>query len=929
MSNRESKPFPHSTFPRLGIVVALAGAIAPGSAAWASRDWFDPLTWGGTVPSASVDASVGGSEAVTLNGAGVARNVYNGQSQVGVLDIAGAAARLDARGVITGNNGGDGTLTVRDGAHLETTSMESALTVGAKGRLTFANRATVTATHFSLAGSGQGVLSINGASTLTTGTAVLGEWGMGDATVTIAGPGSSWTSTGYMSIAGLSLAKITVSGGGALYTDVGAALADSHQSATASVNLTGAGSEWRSGAGIVVGNRGTGSLSVTDRARLSAPSVVLAKLPGSTGTLVIGANDATPAAGGFLDVGAIEFGAGAGKVLFNFTGPAVTYAGTLSGAGELRVAAGDVVLTGNSIGNVNPLLNPRTLVDGGSLTVNGALPGPVAVASGAQLGGGGTVGATTLASDAVLSPGGLRALTVNGDLTFSPASVLRVTTAADGRSDRVIVNGVATLTDANVQVKATPGNYAENTTYNILHATGTFNGTRFSGVSADLAYLTPSLSYSDNDQDARLTLTRKLVPPGTTPVPPAQPGPGVTPPMPAPDPVGSPPSRPIRFADLVTDRNASAAANAIDSMPADNEVYRHALNLPNGAPQPFFSALSGKSHAGAIGAMQGVGGQARDVPLSHLRANLGAGMRAGAPTASMGASDVAPASSVLPTSNARPAWAQLVGNWQRMGASSETSEVRVHTGGVFAGADGAIGNGWRLGGALGYTDSNLRTDGVDGKVDISSYSAIVYGGKAFDVGDGKLNLLLGGSYTWHDINSKRRIAVGGLDQTLRADYGANTTQLFTELGYAIEVGQALSVEPYAGLAWANLRSRAFRESGGSAALSGASQDNQTTTSTLGLRGRQLVTLDKFEGWITAGAGWRHAFGDLNPTARMAFDVGNAFTVAGAPIARNAALVEAGLGTAMGRSGTLDLSYAGQFGSGTQEHGATLTARWAF
>ena len=171
--------------------------------------------------------------------------------------------------------------------------------------------------------------------------------------------------------------------------------------------------------------------------------------------------------------------------------------------------------------------------------------------------------------------------------------------------------------------------------------------------------------------------------------------------------------------------------------------------------------------------------------------------------------------------------------------------------------------------------------------------------------------------------------MGGLDQTLRADYGANTTQLFTELGYAIEVGQALSVEPYAGLAWANLRSRAFRESGGSAALSGASQDNQTTTSTLGLRGRQLVTLDKFEGWITAGAGWRHAFGDLNPTARMAFDVGNAFTVAGAPIARNAALVEAGLGTAMGRSGTLDLSYAGQFGSGTQEHGATLTARWAF
>ncbi|MFJ3459804.1 autotransporter domain-containing protein [Achromobacter spanius] len=932
MSDREPKLYPLNTFPRLAIVAALAAATTPGANAWAARDWFDPLTWGGTVPSASVDASVRGSEVVILNGAGTARNVHIGQSQLGLLDIAGAAARLDAGQVLTGYNGGDGTLTVRDGAHLETTNIESASTVGSTARLEFANRATVKSTDFSLAGSGRGTLSISGASTLSTTTAVLGEWGAGDATVTIAGLGSSWTNTGNMFIGGFSLAKMTVSGGGALYTDAGATLASNHSTANATVNLTDAGSEWRSGGGIVVGDIGQASVSVTDGARLSAPRVVLAKSYGSAGTLVIGADDATPAKGGFLDVGAIEFGAGAGKVLFNFTGPAVTYAGTFSGAGELRVTAGDVVLSGNSTRNVNPLLNVRTFVDGGSLTVNGVLPGAVAVASGARLGGGGTVGATTLSSDAILAPGGLRTLTVDGGLTFSPSSVLQVMAAPDGKSDRVVVNGAAMLTGATVQVAAAPGNYAEFTTYDILRASGTLNGTRFTGVSADLAYLAPSISYSANDQDVQLTLTRKQVPPGTTPVPPTppmQPEPGVTTPPPQPNPVASPPSRPIRFADLVAGRNAIAIANAIDSMPADNEVYRHAISLPNGAPQSFFAALSGETHASAIGALQGAGGQARSVPLAHLRANLGAGMRAGSPTASVGTSDVAPASSVLPTSAAQPAWAELVGNWQRLGASNDTSEVRVHTGGVFAGADGAIGAGWRLGGALGYTDSNLRTNGVDGKTDISSYSAIIYGGKAFDAGAGKLNLLVGGSYTWHDINSKRRIAVGGLDQTLRADYGGNTTQLFTELGYAIAVGQALSVEPYAGLAWANLRSRAFQESGGSAALSGASQSNQTTTTTLGVRGRQALTLDKFEGALTAGAGWRHAFGDLNPTTKMAFDAGNAFTVAGAPIARNAALLEAGLETSMGRTGTIGLSYAGQFGSGTQDHSATLAARWAF
>lgn len=40
----------------------------------------------------------------------------------------------------------------------------------------------------------------------------------------------------------------------------------------------------------------------------------------------------------------------------------------------------------------------------------------------------------------------------------------------------------------------------------------------------------------------------------------------------------------------------------------------------------------------------------------------------------------------------------------------------------------------------------MRTDGVDGETDISSYSAIIYGGKAFGVCAAKLNLLLGDSW---------------------------------------------------------------------------------------------------------------------------------------------------------------------------------------
>ncbi|MFY0477189.1 autotransporter family protein [Achromobacter marplatensis] len=506
------------------------------------------------------------------------------------------------------------------------------------------------------------------------------------------------------------------------------------------------------------------------------------------------------------------------------------------------------------------------------------------------------------------------------DLGSGGIYVVRATAT---QADRLDVGGAAKISGATVQVAATPGAFAENSQHVVLHADGAFSGTRFVSATSNLAYLVPSLSYSADDRDAILTLTRKQIDPEPEPLP--QPQPGTQPGAGSVDPA----TRPIRFADLVSTPNARATANAVDSMPIGNEVYRSALNLPVGAPPAFFSALSGEVHASTVSALRGIDSQTRNVPFAHLRASLGAGMRPGAPTAGAGLSDVAPAASTLPVFASQPAWAQLVGNWQRLGATSNTAAVRQHTGGVFVGADHAIGSGWRLGGALGYTDSDLRLDGVDAQTDVSSYSAVMYGGQSFQAGSGKLNLLLGGAYSWHDIGSERRIAMGGLDQTLTADYGASTTQLFSELGYAWQASAAFTLEPYAGVAWAGRRTRSFSESGGSAALSGASQAANTTTATLGVRGRQEMLLGTVRASVTAGLGWRHAFGDVLPATRMAFDAGDSFSVAGAPIARDAALLDVGLNAAVGRNATLGLAYSGQFGGGNRDHGAALSWRWAF
>src|SRR3546814_4453214 len=110
--------------------------------------------------------------------------------------------------------------------------------------------------------------------------------------------------------------------------------------------------------------------------------------------------------------------------------------------------------------------------------------------------------------------------------------------------------------------------------------------------------------------------------------------------------------------------------------------------------------------------------------------------------------------------------------------------------------------------------------------------------------------------------SRRTIDVGG-SQTLKADYDAHTTQLFTELGYAIPVGRVSTIEPYVGLAWFSQHSQGFDETGGSAALRSRGQTDNITTTTLGLRGKTVLEMGRQDVRLTAGLGWRHASGDVN------------------------------------------------------------------
>ena len=186
-----------------------------------------------------------------------------------------------------------------------------------------------------------------------------------------------------------------------------------------------------------------------------------------------------------------------------------TYAGAMSGTGSLtKQNAGTLILTGtNSYAGA-------TDINAGTLMVNGSVASNTTVNAGGTLAGTGTVfGTVTNAAAGIISPD-IGTLTVSGNVTFAPGSIYQVAVDPNGNSGRLSVVGApATLNGGTVNVMAGAGTYFLSTRYTILNATGGVTGT-FAGVTSNLAFLTPSLSYDPND--VFLTLQRNSASFGST-----------------------------------------------------------------------------------------------------------------------------------------------------------------------------------------------------------------------------------------------------------------------------------------------------------------------------------------------------------------------------------------------------------------------------
>jgi outer membrane autotransporter protein len=226
----------------------------------------------------------------------------------------------------------------------------------------------------------------------------------------------------------------------------------------------------------------------------------------------------------------------------------------------------------------------------------------------------------------------------------------------------------------------------------------------------------------------------------------------------------------------------------------------------------------------------------------------------------------------------------------------------------------------------GYSHANLHVDarGSSGGIDsahLGAYGSLSVGG---------LHLRSGASASFDSIDTSRSVAVPGFTDRTRGRFNGYTAQIFGEVAYSMTVGR-LAIEPYAGLAYVRVHDAAFLESGGLAALSAAASNENIGYSSLGLRAAtQWMMANGTVVVPHASAAYQYAFGDVTPTATVAFaSTGAAFTVSGVPIAKNSALVEGGVDWRITAQMKLGVAYQGELAKSAQTNTAKGSFTWNF
>lgn len=528
--------------------------------------------------------------------------------------------------------------------------------------------------------------------------------------------------------------------------------------------------------------------------------------------------------------------------------------------GELyKLGSGKLTLNNSFTGNVN--LRGGSLIVGDSTANSSAIViGDIQAGLGTLLGGYGQIqGSVNLLSGSTIAPGNSIGTLMVGNITFNLGATYEVEALSNGLSDRINVTGTAIINGGDISVLAGAGLWSANTSYVIIDApnnpiTGTFDN-----LNTNLAFLTPSLDYTNPNQ-VKLTLTRS----GTS------------------------------FANVGITYNQINTGNAIESLGSSHPVYNNVVGMSALQAQRAFNNLSGEIYASAKSALFSNSYYSRSAIYKHLN------------------NQDSLLTNVLDTN--KHLW---IDTWYHNGYlkdDSNADRLNNRGQGILIGADMLSNDTSTLGVALGYELTNLSIGGDRAsKADIDAIHVLGYARTSINA----LDLKGGVGYSWLDVDSKRDISLGSATSKNKANYRGQQWQLFTETSHSFQLNTHTQLSPYVNLTYQQLKFNNFNEKGSLGTLHSKKQTAHQLQSAFGSRAEFTLTN---KASIYTDLAWQHNFGKRTPDTKLRFHGGvSDYKIKGIEMNKNNALVGVGANFQLADNINLNLGYEGQYGNRSKDH----------
>jgi len=845
------------------------------------------LTAGGSI-SGNLNIGSQAGSTLTLNGAGT--QVYSA-AVTGTTTFAGALTES-----------GTGTWAI-DVAFAPTSTTISS------GTLQIGNGGTIGSLSGSISDSG--TLAYDRTDAITVSNSVSGSGGLtqaGSGTLTLSGNNFTYTGATLVSAGTLALSSgADISDSTSVVISNGAVLDLSASTVPFVQNLAGGATS-----GVVLGSNTLTVTSSSDTTYAGVISGAGGLTKSGSSTLILSGNNtyagATTVSAGTLQIGnGGTTGAIAGNLVDNSAvifdrSDTVTNSSTITGNGTLQQSgSGTLVLTGTS-----SAFTGATQVSAGSLEVDGTLGDSsttVTVASGASVGGSGTLGGNlNVLSGGTLAPGDPVTLHIGGNLTLNSGSNTLFQVASTSNYDKVVVGGTATL-GGNLLIQPIGGFVPTGgESFTFITATGGVSG-QFSGVTNTLGNaLTYTYNYNSNDFTVTIGTQQNSFTPFAH-----NPNQGAV----------------ARNLDAVSsDPRMSAAIDYLNSLPGSQ--LPAALNAIAPTSQTVAAPIAfndGRASFRTIDSrLSAIRGGASGLDLSQV--NLIDSLPL---NSLMAGTDDAPMTSkpFIPGPNNKWGFfAAADGDFGDIDGQNGAPNSNYYGAGGNAGVDYRLDQNFAIGFQAGYNKD---------KDDFSNTSAISADTVRFGpyatwhdrTGDW-VNAQVGGAYHWYD--SQR----DSLDGTASGKDTGTEFDASAKYGHDFKLGQ-WTLTPSFGFDYIELDTAAFSETGSLTPLSLDSQETESLQSTLDGTVAYEFKWKEIAWQPYVSAGWNHEFLNTgsSATARFASGAGGLFTVNGYDVGRESATFGAGLQATLTQSVTATLGYSGQANNDFLDNSLQAGIRWQF